>query len=91
MRLVAATALVQLYAVDDHVPLLHKFTVRFASRYAEIIYDLSEAVSVKGVRARQPRLHMQSCMDAEFPIQMFFCSWVVQDCNVKSGSHMLAR
>ncbi len=51
MRLVAATALVQLYAVDDHVPLLHKFTVRFASRYAEIIYDLSEAVSVKGVRA----------------------------------------
>ena len=65
MRLVAATALVQLYAVDDHVSLLHKFTVRFASRYAEIIYDLSEAVSVKGVRTWKLQFHMQSCMVAE--------------------------
>lgn len=53
VRLAAATALVELYDVDDHVPLLHKFTVRFASRYAELIYDLNEAVSVKGVCLQQ--------------------------------------
>lgn len=49
VRLAAASVLVELYGEEGHVSMLSKFTMRFAGRYAELVYDLSEAVSVTGV------------------------------------------
>jgi hypothetical protein len=51
VRLAAASVLVELYKEDAHVSMLSKFTMRFAGRYAELVYDLNENVSVQGVSA----------------------------------------
>ena len=51
MREAATTALLALYSVPENVSPLHAFTARFSTRFAELVYDVSEAVAVKGVRA----------------------------------------
>jgi hypothetical protein len=50
VREAAIDALLALYSVPDHLSPLHDFTDRFKKRFCELIYDISDAVAIKGVR-----------------------------------------
>ncbi len=46
----ALDALLEIYSNEENVSPLHGFTGRFQHRFAELVYDVDEAVAVKGVR-----------------------------------------
>lgn len=50
MRETALTALLDAYESEENLSPLHAFTTRFQSRFAELVYDKSEAVAVKGIQ-----------------------------------------
>lgn len=50
MRDTALTALLELYSDKENHSPLHGFTARFQKRFAELVYDIDEAVAVKGVQ-----------------------------------------
>ncbi len=50
MRETALSALLDAYESEENLSPLHGFTTRFQSRFAELVYDKSEAVAVKGIQ-----------------------------------------
>lgn len=50
VREAALDALLDAYGSEENLSPLHAFTGRFQSRFAELVYDKSEAVAVKGIR-----------------------------------------
>jgi hypothetical protein len=50
VRETALDALLEIYSNEENVSPLHGFTGRFQHRFAELVYDVDEAVAVKGVR-----------------------------------------
>lgn len=50
VRETALSALLDAYAAGENLSPLHGFTTRFQSRFAELVYDRSEAVAVKGIK-----------------------------------------
>ena len=50
VRLASVNALLALYSDADNKASLQDFTERFRQRFAELFYDVDEAVAVKGVR-----------------------------------------
>lgn len=50
MREMALSALLDAYESEENMSPLHGFTTRFQSRFAELVYDKSEAVAVKGIQ-----------------------------------------
>ncbi len=50
VRETALDALLEIYNSEDNLSPLHGFTGRFQERFAELVYDVDEAVAVKGVR-----------------------------------------
>ena len=49
VRETALDALLEIYSSEDNLSPLHGFTGRFQERFAELVYDVDEAVAVKGV------------------------------------------
>ena len=50
VRETALSALLDAYESEENLSPLHGFTTRFQSRFAELVYDKSEAVAVKGIQ-----------------------------------------
>lgn len=50
VRQAALDALLDIYSAEENLSPLHGFTGRFQHRFAELVYDVDEAVAVKGVR-----------------------------------------
>jgi len=50
VRQTALDALLDIYSIEENLSPLHGFTGRFQHRFAELVYDVDEAVAVKGVR-----------------------------------------
>ena len=50
VRETALSALLDAYETAENLSPLHGFTTRFQSRFAELVYDKSEAVAVKGIQ-----------------------------------------
>jgi len=50
VRDTALSALLDAYETEENQSPLHGFTTRFQARFAELVYDKSEMVAVKGIR-----------------------------------------
>lgn len=89
MRLAAASVLVELYGEEGHVSMLSKFTMRFAGRYAELVYDLSEAVSVTGVSVFPTFAASGQCV-AQTSFRQVLMTWSVttQMASSNTSSHL---
>lgn len=100
VRETALDALLEIYSSEDNLSPLHGFTGRFQERFAELVYDVDEAVAVKGVRLvtqlvqaeemPQDKVHLSPAV-LSTPVMMDLCpsngiSWIPHPCDAVLAS-----